>query len=139
MLAPVSRLSPSMSALDLARAALAVGQERDVAQTMHAIQREAIRITRSLEAICALVDWGHGRCFTVDCEITAPAVHELLMGVAGGGGARIIGACVVAPIGRTPSRYVLAVRRLVPYSDLDLATIAALARSVAPAIERFAR
>lgn len=117
---------------DLARSVLAIRQPTLRATVEH-LQREAMRLTLSTEAICTIVDWSTNASWTMRGR-NEPAVHDLVTEVASTGQRKVVGSAVLAPAGRGA---VLAVRRLSPYSVTEIATLEAFARGIAPVLDDF--
>jgi len=124
---------------DVACVAIAIGAEPTLRGALAAIEREARRLTMALEGLAIVVDWARLACWTMTGPITDAAVHDLIREVAVGRAPRIVGNALFVPIGRAPAAAVIAVRRILPFTSAEVATLGALALGVAPTIDRLLR
>ncbi len=127
------------STVDLARFTLALGQERDPVRIAVMLETEACRVTASTGALCVMLDWVRGTCWSANGAVTAREVHDLVTSVASSGRALAVGDALVLPIGAAPARAVLATRRHIPFNRTELAALEALVTAAAPVLDRLMR
>lgn len=127
---------PSIS--DLTALARAIANENDFDRAARRLQFEACRLAQATEALCVVFDWPRRIAWTVQGVIGNEQVRELVAAVAGSGRRSILGNALLQPIGPTPSRAVLALRKPIgaTYSVSEVAMVSALATGIAPSIDR---
>jgi hypothetical protein len=130
---PVNPL-PSMH--DLTAVSRAIAAEITFAGAARRLEDEAKRLTRSAEALCVAFDWARRRAWSATGPIENTAVIELVAQVAGSGKWSMFGNALIVPIGQTPARAVLALRRPGTYQLAEAGLVSALAGGVAPTFER---
>lgn len=128
--------APLPSMHDLAEIARAIAIEETFEAAARRLEREARRLTRASEALCVAFDWGRRRAWSAQGPIANEAVVELVAQVAGSGRWSMIGNALVVPIGQTPARAVIALRRHGTFQLAEAGMVSALAGGVAPSIER---
>ena len=135
---PAVAAPPLPSMHDLAAVSRAIAIEPTFDAAARRLQREACQLTRSTEALCVVFDWPRRTARTVQGPITNEAVRDLIAQVAGSGRWSLLGNALIVPIGTTPARLVLALRRPsgATYQLAEAGLVSALCGGIAPTFER---
>lgn len=135
---PAPRPAPLPSMQDLSAVSRAVAAEVTLGAAVVRIQREVCRMLRASEALVVVIDWARLELTTLHGAVTNDATRLLLTQVAGSGRRAILGNALLEPIGATPARTVLAIRRPLgrTFAPPEIAMIGVLAGGFAPVLER---
>jgi hypothetical protein len=122
---------------DLAAAVRALADEASLEAAVDRLQRDARRLLGVTDALCVWIDWPRRIARTLTGRASAH-VEDIVIETAGSGRRATLGSSILEPIGPTPARAVLALRKPsgVAFAANELAMIATLAAGIAPALDR---
>jgi hypothetical protein len=101
------------------------------------LQHDICKLLRVTDALCLVIDWPHRTVWSTTGQLGGQ-ISELVTDIAGSGKREMLGSTLMQPIGPSPARAVLGLRRP-PGSTFDLteqAMIATLASGIAPSLDR---
>jgi hypothetical protein len=134
-----ARLLP-VPEVDFSTLVCVLGREMSLQNATRLVENEAMRLTRSVLALCVFFDWTQRRAWTLQGHDLGEVFNEIIAEVAGSGRSATSRHVIIEPIGRVPTRTVLLTRRDdAPYSREDYAGIATLARSIDGPFDRLLR
>ena len=123
---------------DLAALASAITAETSFQRAAFRLQMGARWLTGAAEGVVAVFDWKRRTAWTLQGTITNPSVKDLVAQVAGSGQRSVLGNALLEPIGPSPARVVLALRK--PhgghFTNSEIAMMNALSMHIAPSLER---
>jgi len=100
------------------------------------LQSDLRALLQVTDALCVWIDWAHRSAWSVSGRL-GEHLQELVTEVAGSGRRELINNTLIEPVGRSPARGVLALRRPAgSFSPTDLAMISTLVGGIAPALDR---
>ena len=125
---------------DLTQIAAALAQETTLRAAVERLQKDAARILRLRDALCFWIDWPHRIAWTLGGRVSHD-LEETVIETAGSGKRGMLAGAVIEPVGPTPARAVLALRKPsgLAFSPSELIVIQTLATSIAPALDRLIR
>lgn len=122
---------------ELAEIARSLATASSLSAAVLDLQRDICKLLRVNEALCLFIDWPRRTVWSTAGRL-GERISELVTDVAGRGKREVLGNTLIQPIGASPARAVLGLRRP-SGSTFDLteqAMIATLATGIAPSIER---
>jgi hypothetical protein len=124
----------------LTQIATTLAQETTLRPAIERLQKDACRILRLRDAICFWIDWPHRIAWTLGGRVNHE-LEETVIEAAGTGKRNMIAGAVIEPVGPTPARAVLALRKPsgMAFSPSELVVIQTLAGSIAPALDKLIR
>jgi hypothetical protein len=125
---------------DLTAIALALAGETSLRGGVDRLQKEAARILKARDVLCFWIDWPHRVAWTLSGRVNHD-LEEAVIEAAGSGKRVMLVGAVIEPVGPTPARAVLALRKPsgIAFSPSELTVISTLAASIAPALDRLIR
>lgn len=125
---------------DLTAVAVALAGEQSLRAGVERLQREACRVLKARDALCFWIDWPHRIGWTLGGRVNHE-LEEAVIEAAGSGKRGLLAGAVIEPVGPTPARAVLALRKPqgIAFSPHELTVISTLASSIAPALDRLIR
>lgn len=125
---------------DLTRIVTAIAGETNLRDAISGLQRDACRILKLRDALGFWIDWPYRVAWTLDGRVSHE-LEETVLEAAGSGKRSMLAGAVIEPVGPTPARAVLALRKPsgLAFSPSELIVIGTLATSIAPALDRLIR
>jgi hypothetical protein len=125
---------------DLTQIATTLAQETTLKAAVERLQKDACRILRLRDALCFWIDWPHRIAWTSSGRVSHE-LEETVIEAAGSGKRSSLAGAVIEPVGPTPARAVLALRKPsgLAFSPSELIVIQTLATSIAPALDKLIR
>ena len=124
----------------LTQIARALAAETGLVAAVNRLQKDAARILKVRDALCFWIDWPNRIAWTVNGRMSHD-LEETVIEAAGSGKRNFIAGGVIEPVGPTPARAVLALRKSsgIAFSPSELIVIQTLATSIAPALDKLIR
>ena len=125
---------------DLTAIATALATETELRPAVDRLQKDAAKVLRLRDALCFWIDWPHRIAWTLGGRVNHE-LEEAVIEAAGSGKRNILAGAVIEPVGPTPARAVLALRKPsgLAFSPSELIVIQTLATSIAPALDKLIR
>jgi hypothetical protein len=125
---------------DLTAIASGLAREQSLRAGVERLQKEACRILKARDVLCFWVDWPHRIAWTLGGRVNHD-LEEAVIEAAGSGKRGVIAGAIIEPVGPTPARAVLALRKPqgIAFSPHEQIVISTLATSIAPALDRLIR
>lgn len=101
------------------------------------LQRDICKLLRVTDALCLLIDWPRRTVWSTTGKL-GDRISALVTDVAGRGKREVLGSTLIQPIGPSPARAVLGLRRPSgsTFELTEQAMIATLASGIAPSLDR---
>lgn len=125
---------------DLTQIARDLATETDLRVAVERLQKSAAKVLRLRDALCFWIDWPHRIAWTISGRV-GHELEETVIDAAGSGKRNMLAGAVIEPVGLTPARAVLALRKPsgIAFSPSELIVIQTLATSIAPALDELIR
>ena len=125
---------------DLTGIATGLATETTLRAAAERLQHDAARILHLRDALCFWIDWPHRIAWTIGGRVNHD-LEEMVIDAAGSGKRNMLAGAVIEPVGPTPARAVLALRKPsgIAFTPSELIVISTLATSIAPALDRLIR
>ena len=124
----------------LTQIATALAQETSLRAAVEQLQKDAARVLKLRDALCFWIDWPNRIAWTLGGRVNHQ-LEEQVIETAGSGKRGMLAGAVIEPVGPTPARAVLALRKPsgLAFSPSELIVIQTLAQSIAPALDKLIR
>jgi hypothetical protein len=127
---------PLPSMRDLSRIATNLATAQTLSGAVIQLQRDIRKHLAVADALCVWIDWAHGTAWTVNGQV-GEQIQSLVTDVAGSGRRDVVHNTLLQPIGPSPARAVLALRRPSGvFASTELVMISTLASGLAPTLDR---
>lgn len=124
----------------LTQIARSLAAETGLVPAVNRLQADAARILTVRDALCFWIDWPHRIAWTVNGRVSHD-LEETVIDTAGSGKRNLLAGAIIEPVGPTPARAVLALRKPsgLAFAPNELIVIQTLATSIAPALDKLIR